>query len=155
MVGMEGYPRVLAAKCFPTSFRILRPLNSSKTLKRDILSDVYTEHRSVFIRHTPVQRERERERGRKPASAKYCINKCTRRNIHGRAKPSPLPLSFPPFSRHYPPFRRSTISFFTPWTIKPRRLSRISTPRRSSSSSSRISEIPDSPPPLRKARIYS
>lgn len=59
----------------------------------------------------------------------------------------PPPLhSFPPFSRHYPPFRRSTASFFTPWTIKPRRLSRISTARRFSSS--RISEIPN---PLSKS----
>lgn len=39
------------------------------------------------------ERRREKERGRKPASAKYCINKCTGRNIHGRAKPSsPPPL---------------------------------------------------------------
>lgn len=121
-----------------------------------IIGRIYGAQERIYPAHARAK-ERERERGgRKPASAKYCINKCTRRNIHGRAKPSPLPLSFPPFSRHYPPFRRSTISFFTPWTIKPRRLSRISTPRRSSSSSSsRISEIPDSPPPLRKARIYS
>lgn len=84
----------------PTSFRIFRPLNSSKR-SNVIYYRTYIRSTGVFIRGTAMahacaregERRREKERGRKPASAKYCINKCTGRNIHGRAKPSsPPPL---------------------------------------------------------------
>jgi len=83
---------LLGAKCFHllsplfaagTVVRHRRfPLNSSKTLKRNILSDVYGPP-TVFIWARGVVRAAawrraavERGSRRKAASAKYCINKC-------------------------------------------------------------------------------
>lgn len=83
---------LLAAKCFRllsplfaagTVVRHRRfPLNSSKTLKRNILSDVYTDRRRIYLgalRGSPGGMAAvvcERGSRRKAASAKYCINKC-------------------------------------------------------------------------------